>query len=245
MPIFRSPPKLLFEKGVRDNMPTLYERPAGAISQAVDLGTNIVGHTAGFAPQSGQQEIEAIALDPNNPTNSRKCLFLNDPEILGAIQEGRYDTPINFSGTPAGFWVYTDAVRAGFKRLIFSADAAVNLTAGGMQPSLWRVPPGSLPSQAYNDPFFIDYWHQGNGYSGLPSRGTRVDGHYYVLGQGPYVGTAFVNLIEEGQRPVVLLPGDVLLFCSAGPQALGVTTYQWTRLIIKYADIPLATEIAF
>jgi hypothetical protein len=227
-------------------MPTLYEGPVDAISQAADLGTNIVGRTAGFAPQSGQQEIAAIALNPNNPANSRKCVFLNSAEVVGAIQEGRYDTPINYSGTPSGFWVYTDAVRAGFKRLIFSADAAIHVNSGDMQPSLWRVPPGSLPSQAFNDPFFIDYWATGNGYAGMPSRGTRVDGHYYILGQGPFIGSSqFVNLLQEGQRPIVLLPGDVLLFCSIGPTALTVATNNYTRLIIKYADIPLSTVIAF
>jgi hypothetical protein len=227
-------------------MPTLYEGPVDAISQAADLGTNVVGHAAGFAPQSGQQEIGAIALNPNNPANSRQCVFLNDPEVIGAIQEGRYDTPINFSGTPSGFWVYTDAVRAGFKRLVFSADAAVHLVAGSIQPSLWRVPPGNLPSLAFNDPFFIDYWASGNGYSGIPSRGTRVDGHYYILGLGPALGgSALLNLLQEGQRPIVLLPGDVLLFCATGPGPLGVTSNQYTRLIVKYADIPLTTEIAF
>jgi hypothetical protein len=227
-------------------MPTLYEGPVDAISQAADLGTNIVGRTAGFAPQSGQQEIAAIALDQNNPANYRKCVFLNSPEVVGAIQEGRYDTPINDGIYNTNFWVYTDAVRAGFKRLIFSADAAIYIGGGSIQPSLWRVPPGNLPTQAYNDPFFIDFWAMGNGYSGLPSRGTRVDGHYYVLGLGPTVGDAFVNLIEEGQRPIVLLPGDVLLFCATGPYANSTSlTNNHTRLIIKYADIPLSTVIAF
>jgi hypothetical protein len=228
-------------------MPALYEGPVDAISQAADLGTNIVGSTPGFAPQSGPQEIGAIALNPNNPANSRKCLYLNSPEVVGAIQEGRYDTPINDGAYNSGFWVYTDAVRSGFKRLIFAADAAIHIGGGQMQPSLWRVPPGKLPTQAYNDPFFIDYWAMGNGYSGIPSRGTRVDGHYQVLAQGPTVASsAFVNLMEEGQRPVVLLPGDVLLFCATGPYTLTTTaTNNYTRLIIKYADIPLTTVIAF
>jgi hypothetical protein len=237
---------LLFEKESH-NMPTLYEGPVDAISQAANLGTNIVGHTAGFAPQSGQQEIGAIALDPNNPANFRKCLFLNDPEILGAIQEGRYDTPLNYNGgtSRSGLWVYTDAVRAGFKRLVFSADAAVY--TGQIQPSLWRVPPGKLPTQAFNDPFFINYWNEnsGSGCMGIPSRGTRVDGHYYVLGEGPFYNAALINLIQEGQRPVVLLPGDVLLFCATGPGANGFVGGEYTRLIVKYADIPLATDIAF
>jgi hypothetical protein len=230
-----------------DNMPTLYEGPVDAISQAAELGTNIVGSTAGFAPQSGQQEISAIALDPNNPANSRKRLSLNSAEIIGAIQEGRYDTPINFNGIyRSGFWVYTDAVRAGFKRLIFAADAAIQCGGGQMQPSLWRVPPGKLPSIAYNDPFFIDYWAQGNGYSGIPSRGTRVDGHYYTLGVGPYTQSTVLSLIEEGQRPIVLLPGDVLLFCATGPLVLAYnTSNNYTRLIIKYADIPLTTDVDF